>query len=181
MERGGVENIVFEHRIAHCGAETDAVAGKYGHVELRVLRNERLSGIGESGRERGDKREGGTVPLAGGPRGLKEVLRGRGSFGRQEVVRHGDVPRLARSRSERHPHEPGGARIGGRRFRVEGELRRGLQLVRKRGSLVKRLHETVVVRYVRKRLEGGLLGLDGIVAEETTREGVQLELRADGA
>ena len=181
VERGGVEHVVLQHRVANRGTETDTVAGEHGHVEFRVLRDERLAGVGERSRERGDEREGGGVALACGACGLEEVLRGRRRLGGQEVRRNGHVPRLPLRRRERHPHEPGRARVDGRRFGVEGELRRGLQFARERGRLVKRLHEAILVRHVGERLEGGLRRQKRVLAEETPRQGVEFELRADSA
>ena len=186
MSGGGIENIVFEHRVAHDGAEHDAVAAKDRHVELCIVRDKRPGRVGKDARKDANegagvrKREAGRRLLFGG--GKKIVRRHGGAIrGRIRVRRHGDIPCLPLRRREAHAHEPRALRVHRSRLGVEPHERGLLQFRRQCAGVLGAGHEAIVVREVGQRLQrlfGRTKRLGRRIDLEKLRQAVQLELGA---
>ena len=155
VTRGGVGDVVLEHRIAHRRTEGDAVATEHRHIVLRVLGDERLRRVGKGASEDLHETLRGLARLR-----LRRILRGVQSEKIVGLVRlrspaevrgHGDIPGLAGLGREAHADEIDGSRIRARGLGVEGELRRGLEGPREVTCLGFGSHELVLVRPVLQR------------------------------
>ena len=174
VARGGVEAVVGEHRVVRSGGEADAVAVEHVAVELAVVGDEHLGGVGEKRTEHVDERRV-HIPRAPGLGGEGEP----------------DQP-AGRGVGRRHPRLTRGG-LG-----VEGDARRGHQRLEELPRLLLGGNVAVVVGKVGKGGQGLWVRDSWFVARGSwlvghgsrgsgrggeavlLRQTRELELRADG-